>query len=90
MQAILTKYIPATNRLSSRIKATCGRGKITVSYPHDLSGDACHIYAADLLVARFVAIDAKQYGSNPTKNPWSKPRVIGTLASGEVAHVFTS
>lgn len=90
MQAIISKYLPATNRLSSRIKATCARGSITRSYPHDLSGDACHAFVANLLVEKFVAEDAKQYGTKPDKNPWSKPRVLGTLPDGNVCHVFTA
>ncbi len=90
MQAIISKYLPATNKLSSRIKATCARGSITRSYPHDLSGDACHAFVANLLVEKFVAEDVKQYGTAPAKNPWSKPRIMGTIPSGEVVHVFTS
>lgn len=86
MQAIETKYIPAANTRGSRIKAECDRGSITIGYPHDLSGDACHIAAADALVEKFVKEDAARYGTN--KNPWSKPRVCGGLKSGHYAHVF--
>lgn len=88
MQAIITKYLPATDRLSSRIKATCARGSVTVSYPHEFSGDAIHAYAANKLVEKFVAEDVKQYRTPPAKNPWAKARVLGTLPSGDVAHVF--
>lgn len=90
MQAIISKLLPATNTRSSRIKASCARGSITVGYPHEFSGDACHAYAANLLCERFVAEDVKKYGSDPLKNPWAKPRIMGTLPSGDVAHVFTS
>lgn len=88
MQAIITKYLPATNTKPSRISAKCARGSIIVSYPHELSGDACHVYAVDQLVARFAAEDLTQYGTPLAANPWSKARVFGTLPSGDVVHVF--
>ena len=76
MQAIETKYLPATNTRGSRIKATCERGSITIPYPHELSGDACHIAAADTLVAKFVEEDTKKYGSDPAQNPWAAMRHV--------------
>ena len=86
-QAIVTKYLPATNTRGSRIKASCERGSITISYPHELSGDACHIAAADALVAKFVKEDAAKYGTN--RNPWVGPRVIGGIGKGMCAHVYS-
>jgi hypothetical protein len=50
MQAITTKYISATNTKGSRIKATCEAGSITISYPHELSGQDVHAAAAMALV----------------------------------------
>ena len=88
MQAIHTKYLPATNCKGSRIKATCDRGSITVPYPHELSGDACHRYAVDALITRFIEEDNAKYGTN--KNPWSDPYVTGGLPGGTCAHVFIS
>jgi hypothetical protein len=85
MQAIITKYLPATNFKCSRIKASCERGSIIIDYPHDRSGDDCHILAADMLVAKFVKEDVKGYGT--TKNPWNLPRVCGGF-NGDMAHVF--
>lgn len=38
MQAITTKYIPATNFRGSRIKAQCSAGSVTVGY-HDNDGN---------------------------------------------------
>ena len=35
MQAIVTKYLPATNTRGSRIKAMCEAHSITMSWPHD-------------------------------------------------------
>ena len=53
MQAIETKYLPATNTRGSRIKATTASGiSATVPYPHELSGMECHWEAARVLVKR--------------------------------------
>ena len=50
MQAILTKFHGPTNIRGSRISATCAGGRVIVPYPHDLSGQECHEYAAKKLV----------------------------------------
>ena len=52
MQAIKTVYLPASNTKPSRIKATCDAGSVTISYPHDLSGDAVYRAAAEALVKK--------------------------------------
>jgi len=88
MQAITTKYLPATNTRPSRIKATCDRGSITIPYPHELSGDAVHIAAVRALVDGFGAEDLAQYGTPKDGNPWNRPFATGTLSDGTVAHVF--
>ncbi len=50
MQAIATKYLPATNTRGSRIKATCKGGSVTIGYPHELpTGEPCHRAAANAL-----------------------------------------
>lgn len=85
MQAIITKYLPATNFRGARIKASCERGSLTISYPYELSGNACHIAAVDALVSKFIKEDTSRYGTK--RNPWSKPRACGQLASGEFVHV---
>ncbi len=86
MQAIITKYLCATNSRGSRIKASCERGSTTISYPDELSGDAVHIAAKEALVAKFVKEDAKRYGTE--RNPWTRPTVCGWITSGQCAHVF--
>ena len=92
MQAIETYLIPGTLTKPTRIKARCDRGSIIVS-ADSLSGDqmngseSTHIKAAQLLVDKFVREDAKQYGSDPKKNPWNAPRVVGGTQKG-CAHVF--
>lgn len=86
MQAIITKYLPPSNVRGARIKASCERGSVTIGYPHELSGDKCHVAAADALIAKFIKEDAENYGTHV--NPWSKPRVCGQIPSGEYVHVF--
>jgi hypothetical protein len=92
MQAIETKILPATNTKPTRIKARCERGSITVS-ADSLSGDqmngseSTHVKAAQILVDKFCAEDAKQYGSDPKRNPWNASRVVGGTREG-YAHVF--
>ena len=93
MQAIETKLIPATNTKPTRIKASCERGSIIVS-ADSISGDqmngseSTHVRAAQILVDKFIAEDSKKYGSDPQRNPWNAPRVVGGTKAG-YAHVFT-
>lgn len=88
MQSILTKYIPATNTRGSRIKAICDRGSLTIAYPHELSGDAVHVAAAQALCEKFLAEDEKR-GDAREGNVWGRPRVCGGLPSGSYAHAFS-
>jgi len=52
MNAIQTRYLGVTNTRGSRIKATCESGSVTIDYPHELSGMACHALAAKKLVEK--------------------------------------
>lgn len=53
MKAIVTKYIPATNTRGSRIAASDEDGnRISIPYPHELSGEAVHRQAAEALCAK--------------------------------------
>jgi hypothetical protein len=79
MQAIITKYFGPTNSRGSRIKATCAAGSVTISYPHELSGQACHRAAADALVQKMGWNDA-HYGG----------LMGGQLPSGEYVFVFNN
>jgi len=88
MQAIHSKYIPATNTLGSRIKATCERGSITIDYPHELSGDAVHRKAALQLLERFVSEDWAERAIPPSQNPWKREFVTGCLPDGTMAHIL--
>lgn len=74
MKAIVTKYLPATNARGSRIAATDEDGnRLTVPYPHELSGEAVHRQAAEALCA---------------KMGWSGSLIAGSLKNGYV-FVFT-
>lgn len=87
MQAITTKFIPATNTKGSRIKATCSRGLLTIIYPLELSTEEAHILAAQKLCEKFAGEDLKQYGTPISKNPWLRVRVVGETKTG-FHHVF--
>lgn len=89
MQAIVTKYLPATNVRGSRIKATCNRGSIILSYPDELNSSDVHAWAAQKLCEKFAAADLKEYGTPVTTNPWMRAFVSGGLPGGkEECHVF--
>jgi hypothetical protein len=90
MQAIETKYIPATNSKGTRLKAFCCRGSITVtveSLSGSLTEDERHAYVARLLAHKFAVQDLKEYGSPIESNPWMRPFVSGGLKSGQTVHV---
>lgn len=89
MQAITTKYLPATNTKCSRIKAICERGSVTI--PFDYSGDTenAHRLSVKALVAKFVAEDSGNPNLFRERNPWSRPFVSGqTYNDGPYVHVF--
>jgi len=75
MQAIQTRYLGPTNSRGSRIKAWADAGSITIPYPHELSGQACHRLAAEAL--------AKKFG-------WKFNYLGGQLPSGDYAFVSDS
>lgn len=73
MKAITTKYYPATNTRGSRISASDEDGnRVSLPYPHELSGDDVHIFAADALCK---------------KMNWGYKRACGHTKAGMV-HVF--
>jgi hypothetical protein len=99
MQAIQTKFLPATNYKPARIKASCRRGSITISYhniiiPAGASAyeDGRHIAAAKALCDLFVKQDTDRvsgiYRSTPKESPWSRPFVTGQLKDQTYTHVF--
>ena len=92
MQAIQTKYIPATTHRGARIKATCHRGSVTIGYPHHLSGDEVHREAVRSLCTKFIAQDKAERGRAITYGVsvsfWSWEFVTGTLPDGSMCHIF--
>ena len=61
MQAIQTKYLPATNTKCSRIKAWCDAGFIIMSYDHDHDEAGAHHKVAQALVEKLGWV-GKYYG----------------------------
>jgi hypothetical protein len=75
MKAIVTTYRPATNTRGSRLAASDEDGnRITIPYPHELSGEAVHRLAAQALCQ---------------KMGWSGKLTSGSLKHGYV-FVFTN
>lgn len=52
MQAILTKFLPATNHRSDRVKAYCACSQIVVAWDHSLNIADNHKAAALALIAK--------------------------------------
>lgn len=75
MQAIQTRYLKPTDTKGSRIKAWAAAGSITIGYPHELSGQACHRKAAEALAAKF---------------GWDTELLGGQLENGDYAFVFVN
>lgn len=85
MQAIQTKYLPMTNSKPSRIKAWCEAGQITISYPHELSGQAVHRKACDALRQKLGWVDRPDLPHKPYAE-----MVGGSLPSGGYCFVFVN
>lgn len=79
MQAIQTRYFGPTNSRGSRIKAWAAAGSITIPYPYELSGQACHRAAAEALV--------KKLGWD---DPYRGGLLGGCLPNGDHSFVFNS
>ena len=91
MQAIITKFIGATNTKPARIKAKCERGEITVGWPDwSQNPEQAHIEAAKALIRKFNAEDLTQYGEQSVKEStgWNQNFATGSIPSGEYVHVF--
>jgi len=81
-QAIVTRCIGPTNRLSSRIKAKCTAGEVTIPCPHGPApGVDAHFEAVKVLCAKIDARNSEIYGHKDTQ--WSSTRwVAGGLPIG--------
>lgn len=62
MQAIQTRYLPATNTKPSRIKAWCDAGSIIVPYSYEHSESDIH-YAAAMQLAHKLKWVNDSYGT---------------------------
>ncbi|NBV78014.1 hypothetical protein EBR66_07650 [bacterium] len=82
MQAIVTKYLGATNSRGSRIKATCEAGSATVAYDYGLSDYERHKQACDALRLKLAKASAKGTGQDYKKSPWLWPMVGGGMPGG--------
>lgn len=88
MQAILTKFIGASQTRGARIKATADRGAIVIAYNYGADEQEAHIAAAAALVAKFVKEDKARF-PKMDKNPWNGKRAVGGLPNNAgYAHVF--
>lgn len=83
-QCIRTKYISCTNFRPSRVKARCERGHITVSWKYEMNVAENHAYAIRCLVEKFIAEDAKNYGSEKD-SAWDAEYIMGGDRDGYVA-----
>ena len=77
MQAIQTRYLGPTNSRGARIKAWAAAGSLTIPYPYELSGQACHRAAAEALREK-LGWDECAYNE----------LLGGQLANGDYAFVF--
>lgn len=74
MKAIQTRYLPPASVRGARIKASdCDGNSVTISYPHEFSGERTHWEAAAALCS---------------KMGWSGVLHGGALAAGEYVFVF--
>lgn len=64
-QAIITKYLPASNIKGSRIKASAAAGSITLHLDNALNAEANHAKAAEALANKFGWRGAWHIGGMP-------------------------
>lgn len=90
MQAIITKYLGPTNYKGSRIKASCERGSIVVSYDDSLNQEQAHIAAVKALIRKFNKEDIARHGAGAVKDgrSWNSQFVSGGMPDGGYCHVF--
>jgi len=87
MQAIITKYISATNYKPSRVRAKCERGSIILSWDDGLDVEGNHRAACEALCASFIKEDAAKYGTSE-RNTWALPKAAGQIPDGRYVFVF--
>lgn len=80
MQAIITKFMPATDFKGARYKATAEAGSVIVPYDHSVNTEANHIAAAKAL--------CKKMGWVPAADNRYTETVAGYLKAGQYVHTF--
>ena len=76
MQTITTRYKGATNYRGARMVAVASGGRrVSVPYPHELSGDDCHREALYALAVKL---------------GWHGPMIAGHNKDGSMTWVFIS
>lgn len=93
--AIVTKYHGPGNVRGARMSARSSNGyfKITRPYPHNLqTGEACHVWAAQQLIAFIEKQLIKEYGEEKGRNiakGWKRERVSDWLdyKGGTMVHL---
>jgi len=93
-QAIKTKYLPFTNTLPARIKASCFRGSLVLSVHSEKmiqsiarNDEQNHIIAAKELIKKFIAEDEGRHGKGSSS--WTLNISTGLLPDGNCVHVAT-
>lgn len=77
LQAITTKFLPATETKGARIKATTASGlSVVIGYPYEFSGVDCHAAAAEKL--------ARKLGWLGSDCAFADQYVAGATATGYV------
>lgn len=81
LQAVVTKYLPPTDRRGARVKAYCQRGAHTISWNHTLDSDDNHRAAILHLLRKFTQEDRAKYGPSEG-SVWMRAWAIGVLPDG--------
>jgi hypothetical protein len=84
-QAIVTKYLGATNFRGSRVKAMASAGSITLSWDHSLNSENNHTAAARALAVKYGWL----VPNDPIGQTFSERYAIGGMPSASpYAYVF--
>lgn len=82
MQAILCKFLPATDTKDYRIKAKCAAGSLTIDQPSDKDGQSAARIAAEALIKKLGWTEQNGYHDDG----W----LGGCLPSGDYVFVCNS
>jgi hypothetical protein len=89
MQAIVTKYVGPGNVRGARIIAKCEAGRVSIPYPHELSGEAVHRAAAVALCDKLDAeAVTRRKGAEPERRFWDPAELIGGGLPNDAGYCF--